>query len=148
MQIYIASDHAGIKFKEFLVTSLSSSPKFPDLKIKDLGPFTEESVDYPDFAKALCNEIIKTPSAKGILICGSGQGMAMAANKFSEIRAALCWDGPSARLSREHNDANVLCLGARLIPEGLALEIAQVWLTTKFLEGRHQKRVEKLSKLP
>ncbi len=141
MKIFIASDHAGFKYKEYLIHALK------DLgigEIIDLGTNNEDSVDYPEFAKTLCEKVLEE-SARGILVCGSGQGMAMTANKFAGIRAALCWDLPSTILSRQHNNSNVLCLGSRLIPEGLGLMITQSWLKTKFLGGRHERRTAKIT---
>ncbi len=138
-KVFVASDHAGVKLKTLIHDHLIAN-----YAVKDLGPFDTSSVDYPDFAKKVCGEVLKTPESVGILICGSGQGMAMTANKLKGIRAALCWDEPSAKLSRLHNDANVLCMGARLIPEGLAVLIAEKWLSTEFEGGRHQNRVKKI----
>lgn len=140
-KIFIASDHAGVKLKSLVAGLLSRTS---DVEVIDLGPQDEKSVDYPDYAASVCKKVLDSSNALGILICGSGQGMAMSANKFKGIRAALCWDTPSAQLSRQHNNANVLCLGARLIPEGLALQIVEKWLTTSFEGGRHQNRVAKI----
>lgn len=118
---------------------------------KDFGPSTADRVDYPDFAKKLCVELLAekknaSSNAVGILICGSGQGMAMTANRFHGIRAAVAWNEESARLSRAHNDANILCLGARLIDQELALKIVETFLTTSFEGGRHSGRVAKLDR--
>lgn len=140
-KILIASDHGGLELKQELIKNFSKDFEFIDLGVKD-----RTSVDYPDFAKLLCEKLLSNQGEMGILVCGSGQGMAMQANRFKGIRAALCWDLPSAILSREHNNANVLCLGGRLIPFGYAVEIARTWLNTKFLGDRHTKRVEKLDK--
>lgn len=137
MKILIASDHAGLDLKKYFLN------EFKDIHFEDLGTKEEASVDYPDYADLLCKKI--KPNEIGILICGSGQGMAMRANKYPHIRAALCWDLTSARLAREHNNANVLCLGARLIPFGLAKDIFSVFLKTNFLGDRHETRVKKLS---
>jgi ribose 5-phosphate isomerase B len=161
MKIYVASDHAGFKYKAYLIHALKTL-NFGE--IVDLGTKTEDSVDYPDFAKILSKHVLEDAASGkphsnidasgkytaklqtcGILICGSGQGMAMTANKIEGIRAALCWDLPSAILSRQHNNANVLCLGARLIPEGLGFLIAQAWLQTEFLGGRHERRTDKIT---
>ncbi len=145
MKVFVASDHAGFRYKEYLIKELKT---LVPLEIVDLGTNSEASVDYPDLAKTLCHKLLQSPdpeSCRGILICGSGQGMAMTANKFGGIRAALCWDIPSAILSRQHNNANVLCMGARLIPEGLGLAMTVEWLKAEFQGGRHAKRVEKIN---
>ena len=118
------------------------------LKVFDLGPHTEEKVDYPDFADKLCKEVIGEEESLGVLVCGSGQGMAMRANKHLPIRAALCWNERSARLAREHNQANILCLGARFLTEDSIMKIFRVFLSTGVEEHpRHQIRVEKISSL-
>lgn len=139
-KILIASDHAGFKLKQFLIAQLNP---FEDIRWIDLGPSDEKSVDYPDYARKLCEAFLKKEGDGGILICGSGQGMAMQANRYKGIRAALCWDIPSAKYSRQHNDANVLCIGGRLIPQGYAVEIAKTWLQTPFENGRHAQRIAK-----
>jgi ribose 5-phosphate isomerase B len=138
--IFIASDHAGFEMKQHLIG------RFPFWPWRDLGPGGAESVDYPDYAAKLCREL--EPNLKdsvGVLICGSGQGMAMRANRFSSIRAALCWNEEVARLARQHNDANVLCLAGRLTVFPVAERITDVFLKTPFEGGRHQRRVDKLS---
>ncbi len=137
MKLFIASDHAGLSLKEFLKNQRR------DIEWIDLGPHNSDSVDYPDYADLVAKKVIASGD-RGILICGSGQGMCMRANKYSQIRAAMCWDTITTRLAREHNDANILCLGGRLIPFGLALEILDVFTKTEFLGGRHAARVEKL----
>lgn len=116
-------------------------------EVEDLGPSTTDSVDYPDYAQALCGWVLGESSRFGVLICGSGIGMSMAANRFSGVRAALCHDGLSAQLTRRHNDANVLCLGARLIGVDTARDCLKQFLTTDFEGGRHERRVAKLSQL-
>ena len=136
--ILIASDHAGLSLKTFLI---KNSPEF---NWTDLGPSSEASVDYPDFADLLAKGI-KTPNDFGVLICGSGQGMAIRANKYPHIRAALCWNTEVAQLSREHNNANVLCLGSRLISPDLAQNIFETFIKTDFAGGRHAQRVAKIS---
>jgi ribose 5-phosphate isomerase B len=139
--IYIACDHAALELKNHLIG------KFPFLPWKDLGTFTPESVDYPDYAGQLCmNMKEKLPDVRGVLICGSGQGMAIKANRYEFIRAALCWNEEIAKLSRQHNDANVLCMGARHTAPELAETILNAFLNTEFEGGRHTKRVDKLSK--
>ncbi len=146
MKILIASDHAGLELKTHIKNLLAQK----QISVEDLGPQNTDSVDYPDFAQRLCEKMPKVSSSQqpeilGILVCGSGQGMAMKANKYSYIRAALCWDLISTQLAREHNNANILCLGGRLLPNGLALEMVERFLTTQFLGGRHEKRVLKIS---
>lgn len=158
-KIYLAADHGGYDLKEKIKKHLILLSTEYKMTVEDLGPFSTDSVDYPDYADLLCRKIhgfqllsagssssspISLPLEAGILICGSGQGMAMRANKYSHIRAALCWSEESARLAREHNDANVLCLGGRLIDHGLALKLAELFLTTHFAGGRHEARVLKV----
>jgi len=143
LKILIASDHAGFELKEYL------KKKLTQYFFEDLGPSSESRVDYPDFAKKVCEKIKpedtnQNPTQFGVLICGSGQGMAMTANKYPHIRAALCWDHTTARLSREHNNANILCLGGRLIPFSLACEIFEIFMKTEFAKGRHSDRVKKI----
>ena len=138
-KVLIASDHAGLPLKSFLVEKLKT-----DFEFLDLGTHDEKSVDYPDFAAKLCEALLAKKADTGILVCGSGQGMAMKANHYKGVRAALCWNLASAQLSRQHNDANVLCLGSRLIPFDEALEITRAWIATPFEGGRHQMRVAKI----
>ncbi len=139
--LLIASDHAGFDLKSFLLKSLH-------LKWRDLGPANTDRVDYPDYAQSLCKELLlarKTDeNGFGILICGSGQGMAMAANRFKGIRAALAWNEESTLLSRAHNNANILCLGARLIEPALAVNLVEIFLRTPFEGARHTGRIEKI----
>jgi ribose 5-phosphate isomerase B len=136
--IYIASDHAGFDHKTFLVDHLSQL----GFKVIDLGcNSAEKSVDYPDYAEKLCQKI---GDDFGILVCGSGVGISIAANRFKNVRAALCHSVKVAKLSRLHNDANVLCLGARIKNEASSFAIAKTFLKTKFEGGRHEKRVAKL----
>ncbi len=139
-KILIASDHAGFSLKKILTEQLTKL----GFKITDLGcDCAEESVDYPDYAQKLCK---KLTTEFGILICGSGIGISIAANRFKHIRAALCHNVKVAKLTRAHNDANVLCLGSRMISEKIALSITKKFLSTKFEGGRHENRVTKLSK--
>lgn len=138
--IAIASDHAGVALKESLKNQLMSHGLVPE----DMGAHTKDSVDYPDFAKRVCEWVVKEAGRRAVLICGSGIGMSMAANRILGIRAALCRSVEDAELSRKHNNANVLCLGERMTPAVTAQEILQVFLTTEFEGGRHQARVEKL----
>ena len=139
--IIIASDHAGFLMKEKVKIFLNKSK----IKSLDLGTFTEERVDYPDYAKKLALSV-KKKSSFGILICGSGIGVSIAANRFKKIRAAVCYNQLSASLARKHNNANVLCLGARLISLKNAQKIVYTFISTKFEGGRHINRVNKLDK--
>ncbi len=144
MKIHIASDHAGVELKKKLVEHLKKN-----YEVIDHGPTTTDSVDYPDYAHKLCLQIPKEDSETfGILICGSGQGMAMTANKHPHIRAALCYNPEVTKLSREHNGANVLCMGARFLSETEAFVLTDVFLSTPFAGGRHQNRVAKIHSLP
>jgi ribose 5-phosphate isomerase B len=138
--IFIASDHAGLELKLHLIG------KFPFLPWKDLGTNSNDSVDYPDYAEKLCHALEpRLSDSCGVLVCGSGQGMNIRANRFSFIRSALCWDEEVAKLARQHNDANVLCLGGRLMKPEICEAILKVFLDTPFEGGRHKGRVEKLS---
>ena len=139
-KISIASDHAGYKLKEFIKVSLKKS----NIELIDLGPHDTESVDYPDFAKKVSKNIRSKKSKLGILVCGSGTGMAISANKNKKIRAAVCYNSSSTRLSREHNDANIIALGSRLTNKALALKLVSIFINTKFKGGRHKKRIKKI----
>lgn len=141
MNIAIGSDHGGFELKQFLVEILSDGGH----NIVDLGCDSDESVDYPDFADEVCTRVIAGKVERGILVCGTGIGMSLAANRHRGIRAALCHDEYTARLSREHNDANILCLGDRVLGKGVAQAVAEVWLDTEFSGGRHQRRIDKFS---
>ena len=143
-RIAFGSDHAGLSLKNDLVRYLETRDS--ELVVEDLGPYESASVDYPDFADKVVAQIKTDPKTIGILICGSGQGMAIRANRYPFIRAALCMTEEQASLSREHNDANILCLGARLTETHRAMEIVDTFLKTAFAGGRHQARVDKLSK--
>lgn len=138
MKIAIGCDHGGIQLKQEIVSLLTEMGQ----AIDDRGCFSVESVDYPEFAKTVCDKVLSGECDRGILICGTGIGMSMVANRFDGIRAALCHELFTARMSREHNDANVLCLGARVIGPGLAREIVRTWVTTDFAGGRHQRRID------
>ncbi len=138
-KIYIASDHAGYKLKEEIKKKFSKKIDF-----NDLGTNNNKSTNYPDFAHKLCKKVQKNKSNFGILICGSGTGMSMSANKHKKIRAALCYSVKNAKLSRLHNDANVITLGERLISKKVAFKCLAVFLNTKFEGGRHLKRVKKI----
>lgn len=137
---FIASDHAGFHLKEFVKTWF----KDKNLEIIDLGVDSSKRVDYPDFAKILCENVLKTKDSKGILICGSGIGMSMSANRFQGIRAALCTSAYMAHITRAHNDANVLCLGARISGEGEVESMLEAFINSEFEGGRHACRVGKI----
>ena len=139
-KVCIASDHAGFNLKESIKNHLIS--KY--VSIFDLGPYNNKSVDYPDFAKKLAKRIRSEKSDIGILVCGSGTGMAICANKTKGIRAAVCYNPKSTRLSRQHNNANIIALGARLTKKSLSLKLVEIFLKTKFESGRHLKRVKKI----
>ncbi len=141
MKIAIGSDHGGYELKKLVVNYLQVNGH----DVADCGSHSLESVDYPDFADQVCNEVRSGKSDAGILICGTGIGMSIAANRYRDIRAALCNEPFSARMSREHNNANVLCLGERILGSELALDIVKVWVSTDFAGGRHQLRLDKLS---
>ena len=138
--VCIASDHAGFDLKEDIKNHLINK----DVSIFDIGPFTDQSVDYPDFAKKLANRIKLNKSDVGILVCGSGTGMAISANKIKKIRAAVCYNVKSTRLSRQHNNANIIALGSRLTKKKLSLKLVEIFLKTKFEGGRHLKRIKKI----
>ena len=139
-KICIASDHGGYTLKESIKDLLIKK----NMSIIDLGPFDNKTVDYPDFAKKLANRIKDKKSDVGILICGSGTGMAISANKIKSIRAAVCYNVKSTRLSRQHNNANILALGARLTKKNLSLKLVELFLKTRFEGGRHLKRIKKI----
>lgn len=143
MRIAIGSDHAGYLLKETLKAGLIEA----GVALDDAGTTGDASVDYPDYAEAVARLVVSGACDRGILICGTGIGMAMAANKVDGIRAAAAGDLESARLCREHNDANVLTLGARLTPPDLAMAIVRLFLETPFAGGRHQQRVDKIMAL-
>jgi len=139
MNITIASDHAGFELKQFIIAN------FKNMDWEDCGCFNLSSVDYPDFAHPLATYISEHPDEKGVLICGSGNGMQMAANKHPNVRAALCWSKEIAALARAHNDANILVLPARFISQTEAVEIITIFSETPFEGERHEKRVEKIN---
>jgi ribose 5-phosphate isomerase B len=141
MKIALGTDHAGYGYKEKVKEFLGSLGH----EVKDFGTFSEEPVDYPVFIPPAAQAAVSGECDRAIVFGGSGNGEAMAANKVHGARCALCWNEDSARLSRQHNDANVLSIGQRMIPEELALKIVRVWLETPFEGGRHQKRVEQLN---
>lgn len=137
--LYMGSDHAGLSLKNALIPVLRQE----GWTIEDMGAKSGDSCDYPDFAHAVCTKVLEN-DAFGILICGTGIGMSMAANRHRGIRAALCTHEFHARATREHNNANVLCLGERVTAPGLAVELAKIFLSTEYAGGRHQKRIEKI----
>ena len=141
MKIAIGSDHAGFDLRKVLIEQLEKK----GFEVKDFGCFTNESMDYPDSAHPVCESIEKKESNLGVLICGSGNGITMTANKHQGIRAALSWTPEIASLARQHNDANILSLPARFISEDLAKEIVNAFFDAKFEGGRHQKRVDKIA---
>lgn len=146
-KVYIASDHAGYGLKTHVLEYLTSTFK-GRFEVTDLGCDSEDSVDYPDYAAKVAKKVSRDPVAFGVLVCGSGQGMAMAANKFKKVRAALCFDPELARLARTHNDANILCLAGRVTAPADADKIAEMFFNTAFSgESRHARRVEKLDDL-
>ncbi len=135
-KIFIASDHAGYNLKNSIISKLK--------KITDLGPKSSDSVDYPDYAKKLSKKVASHKGSFGILICGSGMGMAIVANKNKNIRAALCYSEKNTKLSRLHNNANIITLGERLINKNKAISLIKIFLSTKFEGGRHLRRVKKI----
>jgi ribose 5-phosphate isomerase B len=141
MKISLGSDHAGFKLKETVKSVLQQLGH----QVTDVGTFSEEPVDYPLYIRPAAEAVARGECERGIVFGGSGNGEAMVANKVHGVRCALCWSLESGRLSRQHNDANVLSLGERLVPQDLALEIVRVWLTTPFDGGRHQRRVAMLN---
>ena len=141
MKIVIGCDHGALELKKEVLKVLA---EFKDIETEDVGTFDAESVDYPDIAEKVCGKITKGEADRGIVLCGTGIGISIAANKIKGIRAALCGDVFSARMSREHNDANVLAMGGRVTGFGPAGEIVRTWVTTEFSQGeRHIRRIEK-----
>ena len=143
MKIAIASDHAGYEEKERLKPLLNQL----GIEFEDLGPAGTESVDYPDYARKVGEEVAGGRVDQGLLVCGSGTGMAIAANKVPGVRAAVAWNEETARLAREHNDANVLALGSRTTPVEELPKIVQAWFAAKFDRGRHERRVNKIREI-
>jgi len=139
----MATDHGGFAMKEYLKKELTKA----GYKVKDFGTFSEESVDYPDYIHPLANEVNKGVLKRGIILCGSGNGAQMTANKYMNVRAALCWNEEQARLARQHNDANIISLPGRFIAFDLAWEIVQLFLNTPFEGGRHLRRIKKIPKI-
>ncbi len=143
MKIALGSDHAGFELKEDLRVYLTAEK----VEFLDLGAYGEDPVDYPDIGALVAQKVSRGDAPRGLLVCGSGIGMSIVANRFPGVRAALCHDLFTARVCREHNDANVLVLGGRFIGKGLAREILKVWLQTPFEGGRHEKRLQKIRDL-
>ena len=137
-KIIIASDHGGYNLKTQIFDRLSKE----GYDIEDYGCYNTESCDYPIYAKKVAEAVSNDNNLKGILVCGTGIGMSIAANKITGIRASLCSDTFSARMTRMHNDSNILCLGERVIGAGLAFDVVETWLSTEFEGGRHQKRID------
>lgn len=138
--VAIGSDHAGFEMKEFVISFIEGK----GLAFKDFGPSAPDAVDYPDFAHPVAAAVESGQYAFGILLCGSGNGVAITANKHAGIRAALCWDDEIAALSRKHNNANILCIPARFVSEDIAEEMIGVFINTAFEGGRHENRVNKI----
>ena len=138
--VCIASDHAGYSLKEDIKNYLINK----NVSIYDLGPYNGNSVDYPDYAKKLAKRVKLRKSGVGILVCGSGTGMAISANKIKTIRAAVCYNMKSTRLSRQHNNANIIAIGSRLIKKKLSIKLIEIFLKTKFEGGRHLRRIKKI----
>lgn len=138
--IAVGGDHAGFDHKEEIISWLESK----GLEFKDFGTYSSDSVDYPDFAHPVANGVENNQYAFGILVCGSANGVAITANKHKGIRAAVCWGQELAKLAREHNDANIICIPARFVNTGDAEQMIAVFLTTAFESGRHLKRVNKI----
>jgi ribose 5-phosphate isomerase B len=143
MKIALASDHAGYREKERLKPLLREI----GLEVEDLGTVSEDSVDYPDYARRVAEMVARGEAKQGVLVCGSGTGMAISANKVKGVRAAVAWSEEVARLARQHNDANVLALGARTTPPEEIARIVRAWFETEFEAGRHAARVEKIEQL-
>ena len=140
MKYFIGTDHAGYEIKPFVIEYLQKK----GIEVEDLGTYSSESVDYPDYAHKVAEAVLANPGTMGILICGSGIGMSLAANKHKGIRAALCHDYYTAAMARRHNDANILCFGARIVGLGEVESILEAWLTHEFEGGRHERRIKKI----
>lgn len=141
MKLAIGADHGGFVLKQEIVTYLK---KIENIEVIDYGTSGPDSVDYPDFGRKVAEAVSNGTADRGILICGTGIGMSMVANRYPRVRAALCHDHFTAQMSRQHNDANVLCMGERVIGRGVACDVVKTWLETDFEGGRHQKRLEKI----
>ncbi|MBL8024497.1 MAG: ribose 5-phosphate isomerase B [Elusimicrobia bacterium] len=143
MKLWVGSDHGGFKSKEKLVGVLRQEGH----TVTDIGTFSEESMDYPDIAKLVCLAVTGKKADRGILLCGTGIGMSIAANKMKGIRAAVVWNKPTASLAARHNKANVLCLGGRVLKPSTLIELARVWIRSPFERGRHVRRISKITAL-
>ena len=144
MKITIGSDHGAVELKEEVKKVLA---EFAGVEVKDVGTFGTASVDYPDIAEKVCADVVSGAADRGIVLCGTGMGISIAANKIKGIRCALCNDVYSAKMSREHNNSNVLAMGGRVLGFGPAGEIVRAWMTTDFAGGRHERRVNKIMAL-
>lgn len=142
-KIVIASDHGGFKLKEFLIKELQKE----GFQIADFGTNSSESVDYPEYGQKVAKAILNKKFERGILICGTGIGICISANRFKGIRAGLCHTTEEARLTRQHNDANIICFGGRVMDEKVALECVKVFMETEFEGGRHKRRIDKIDAL-
>jgi ribose 5-phosphate isomerase B len=142
MRISIGNDHAGVEYKNYIKEYLLTK----DIEVNNYGTDSLDSVDYPDFAHPVSNDVNEKKSELGILICGSGNGVCMTANKYKNVRAALCWNKELALLSKSHNNANIICIPARFIEKKEALEIIKTFISQEFEGGRHERRVNKISK--
>ncbi len=141
MKCYIANDHAGVRIKSSIMTHLMNKQC---CEIIDLGTNSSESVDYTDYAHLLCEKVLQDKGSFGILICGTGIGMSITANKHKGIRAALCHDAYTAKMAKAHNNANVLCIGERVVGIGVIESIIEAWIKEPFLAGRHKQRIDKI----
>ncbi len=142
MKVAIGADHGGFELKELVVALLEEEGQ----EVLDKGCFSSESVDYPEYAEKVCSSILDGEAERGILICGTGIGMSLAANRHQGIRAALCHEIFTAEMSRRHNDSNILCMGGRVIGPALAFEMVKTWLATPFDGGRHSRRISMFDK--
>ena len=142
MRISIGNDHAGVDYKKYILEYLFVK----EVEVKNYGTDSLESVDYPDFAHPVSQDVNDQSSDLGILICGSGNGVCMTANKYEKVRAALCWNKELAKLSKSHNNANIVCIPARFVEKEQALEIVKIFISENFEGGRHERRVNKISK--
>jgi len=141
MKLAIGADHGGLELKQEIIQFLST---IKGVEVVDFGTATRDSVDYPDYGKKVAEAVTNGTVERGILICGTGIGMSIVANRYPKVRAALCHDHFTAQMSREHNDANVLVMGERVIGRGVACDIVKTWLETEFAGGRHQLRLNKI----
>ena len=144
MKLALGCDHGGFELKEEILKFIKT---VSSIQVFDLGPAVRESVDYPDFGKKVSEAVSNGSMDRGILICGTGIGMSIVANRYPGVRAALCHDHFTAQMSREHNDANILVMGERVTGKGVALEIVQTWLKTDFAGGRHRLRLDKITEI-